>query len=205
MRRFPRAIRLTPYPVYPRRREIVALGRLAVLQWRFQRQIEDRRSRSVLPDAVFLLEFVVDARLSAVNRRTLRKFTSGANATPRDKARSRPAERRSAHSAAFHHHVYVVLLDKAAAKLRRAVKVNPRPDPTKPCVYVGMTGLEPEQRLANHLRGVKASSFVHRYGIRLLPEFYAHLNPMPYDAAVQMEKDLTEDLRRQGYAVLGGH
>jgi hypothetical protein len=46
---------------------------------------------------------------------------------------------------------------------------------------------------------------VKRYGIRLLPELYAHLNPMPYEAAAQMERDLTEDLRRAGYTVVGGH
>jgi hypothetical protein len=44
-----------------------------------------------------------------------------------------------------------------------------------------------------------------RYGLRLLPELYAHLNPMPYEAATQMEKDLAEDLRRAGYTVAGGH
>ena len=34
---------------------------------------------------------------------------------------------------------------------------------------------------------------------------YAHLNPLPYEAAAQMEKDLAEDLRRKGYSVTGGH
>ena len=72
-------------------------------------------------------------------------------------------------------------------------------------VYVGMTGLEPEERLANHKAGVKAASVVKRYGLHLLPELYAHLNPMPYEAAVQMERDLAEDLRRAGYTVTGGH
>jgi hypothetical protein len=38
-----------------------------------------------------------------------------------------------------------------------------------------------------------------------LPELYAHLNPMPFEAAVQMEEDLAEDLRRAGYTVTGGH
>jgi hypothetical protein len=30
------------------------------------------------------------------------------------------------------------------------------------------------------------------------------INPMPYEHAVQMEKDLADDLRAQGYAVCGG-
>lgn len=74
-----------------------------------------------------------------------------------------------------------------------------------PAVYVGLTGLTPEERFANHKQGIKSSSLVRRFGIRLLPDLYAHLNPMPYEAAAQMEKDLTEDLRRAGYTVVGGH
>jgi len=30
------------------------------------------------------------------------------------------------------------------------------------------------------------------------------MNPMPYEHTVQMEKDLADDLRVQGYAVVGG-
>lgn len=104
-----------------------------------------------------------------------------------------------------HHHVYVVLLDSVAAKFRRVRAENPQADPGKPCVYVGMTGLSPEERFANHKAGVKDASLVNQFGIRLLPELYEHLNPMPYEAAAQMEIDLAEDLRRAGYTVTGGH
>ena len=104
-----------------------------------------------------------------------------------------------------HHNVYVVLLDPAVGKMRRVRAANPNRNPKKPCVYVGMTGLSPEQRFTNHKKGIKAASLVTRYGIRLLPELYAHLNPMPYAAAAQMEMDLAEDLRRAGYTVSGGH
>ena len=68
-----------------------------------------------------------------------------------------------------------------------------------------MTGLIPEEPFANHKAGIKDAPVVKRYGLRLLPELYAHLNPMPFAAAVQMEKDLAEDLRRAGYTVTGGH
>ncbi len=68
-----------------------------------------------------------------------------------------------------------------------------------------MTGLDPEERFANHKQGIKSAAVVKRYGLRLLPELYAHLNPMPYEAAIQMEMDLAEDLRRAGYTVTGGH
>ena len=104
-----------------------------------------------------------------------------------------------------HHHVYVVLLDPTAGRLRAVRADNPRRDPKKPCVYVGMTGLTPEERFENHKAGIKAASVVKRHGLRLLPELYAHLNPMPFEAAVQMETDLAEDLRRAGYTVTGGH
>ena len=104
-----------------------------------------------------------------------------------------------------HHNVYVVLLDPAVGKLRKVRGMNPNRDPKKPCVYVGMTGLKPEERFANHKAGTKAASVVKRYGLHLLPELYIHLNPMPFEAAAQMERDLAEDLRRAGYTVTGGH
>ena len=105
----------------------------------------------------------------------------------------------------LHHNVYVVLLKPAVGKIRKVRAENPKRDPKKPCVYVGMTGLTPEERFANHKAGIKDAWVVKRYGIRLLPELYAHLNPMPFEAAVQMENDLAEDLRRAGYTVTGGH
>ena len=105
----------------------------------------------------------------------------------------------------LHHNVYVVLLNPAVGKVRKVCAENPNRNPKKPCVYVGMTGLPPEARFANHKAGIKAASVVKRYGVRLLPELYAHLNPMPYEAAAEMEKDLAEDLRRTGYTVTGGH
>src|ERR1051326_3554385 len=94
----------------------------------------------------------------------------------------------------FHHHVYVILLDAAAAQHPSILRVNPKRDPAKPCVYVGMSGLEPEQRFENHKNGYKSAWVVKKYGLGLMPELYAHLNPMPYDAALQMELDLAEDL-----------
>jgi hypothetical protein len=106
---------------------------------------------------------------------------------------------------AEHHSVYVVLLDPAAGKIRKVRAANPDRERRKPCVYVGMTGLPPEERFANHKSGIKDAWVVKRYGFRLLPEHYTHLNPMPFEAAAQMEKDLAEDLRRAGYTVTGGH
>jgi len=105
----------------------------------------------------------------------------------------------------LHHNVYVVLLDPAVGRIRKVKTENPNRNPKKPCVYVGMTGLTPTERFANHKAGIKAASVVKRYGLCLLPKLYQHLNPMPYDAAARMEVDLAEDLRRAGYTVTGGH
>lgn len=104
----------------------------------------------------------------------------------------------------YHHHVYVVLLDEHVASLRRVRAANVGRDPSKACVYVGMTGLTPEERFRNHKAGVKAAGVVRTYGIRLLPELYECFNPMPFQAAAQMERELAEDLRAQGYTVTGG-
>ena len=113
------------------------------------------------------------------------------------KAPRKPARR----AARQHHHVYVVELAKAVIYEPRFHKANPNYDPTRPCVYVGMTGLTPEKRFAKHKAGVKANRFVERYGLRLLPELYAYANPMPYEAAREMEVDLAIALREQGYGV----
>ena len=99
------------------------------------------------------------------------------------------------------HNVYVVELAPdvlAEAKFRRR---NPGYADGKPCVYVGMTGLSVAARFANHKRGHKGNVFVLRFGTRLLPELFAHLNPMPYEAAMTMERELAEELREAGYGV----
>jgi hypothetical protein len=95
----------------------------------------------------------------------------------------------------LHHNVYVVLLSKAALKDLSIMRRNPERDPSKPPV---------DHRFENHKNGYKSARLVRKYGVRLLPELFEHLNPMPYEHAVQMEKDLADDLRAQGYAVCGG-
>lgn len=69
------------------------------------------------------------------------------------------------------------------------------------CFYVGMTGLTPEERFRNHVRGIRASRIVKKYGRRLRPELYEHLNPMTRKQAEYMEPKLAHDLRQQGHAV----
>ena len=100
-----------------------------------------------------------------------------------------------------HHNVYVIELDGAVLNHARFRDANPNRDITKPCVYVGCTGLSPEQRFAKHKAGIRANSYVQRYGLRLLPKLYAYANPMPYEAARDMEVELAIALQEQGYAV----
>jgi hypothetical protein len=94
--------------------------------------------------------------------------------------------------ASKHHSVYVVFLR------------NPRGD-GKAGYYVGMTGLAPEARFENHKRGHKGAGIVRRFGERLVPKLYEHLNPMTFEDAVAMERQLADDLRAKGYQVFGGH
>jgi len=116
--------------------------------------------------------------------------------------RKKPARQKEAD---FHHNVYVVLLSDAVTKHRSVLRLNPKRDPLKPCVYVGMTGIRVDHRFENHKNGYKSAWVVRKYGVRLMPELYEHLNPMPFEAAVQMEAELAEDLRAAGYTVTGGH
>jgi hypothetical protein len=51
------------------------------------------------------------------------------------------------------------------------------------------------------MAGIKSNRFVLRYGVRLMPELYAVYNPMPYDAARDMEVELAIALRTKGYGV----
>ena len=104
----------------------------------------------------------------------------------------------------FHHNVYVILLDDAIARHPSILRLNPNRDPAKPCVYVGMTGIPVEHRFENHKNGYKSAWVVRKYGIRLMPELYQYLNPMPFETAAQMEMELAEDLRAEGYTVTGG-
>jgi hypothetical protein len=100
-----------------------------------------------------------------------------------------------------HYHVYVVELDPAVLNLARFRNANPERDMLKPCIYVGMTGLTPEERFAKHKAGIRANAYVQRFGLRLLPKLYAYANPMPYEAAREMEVELAIGLREEGYAV----
>lgn len=97
--------------------------------------------------------------------------------------------------------VYVIRLDEAVLKNRGFRAANPGYVKGSPCVYVGATGLSPEERFANHKSGHKANWYAQTYGEGLMSDLFAHLNPMTYQRAVATEMSLAEELRREGYGV----
>ena len=100
-----------------------------------------------------------------------------------------------------HHNVYVVLLSPEVLQEPKFRWCNPDYDATRPCVYVGMTGLNPDVRFDKHKAGIQANRYVQRFGLRLLPALYEMYNPMPYDGARDMEVELAIGLREAGYGV----
>jgi hypothetical protein len=107
-------------------------------------------------------------------------------------------------SAKHHHCVYVILLSKDVLFEPKFQRCNPRDDSAKPCVYVGMTGLNPDDRFDKHKAGIRSNKFVRLYGLRLVPDLYECYNPMPYEAARDMEVELAIGLRDKGYGVWQG-
>ena len=102
------------------------------------------------------------------------------------------------------HNVYIIGLDKAVLNERKFVEENPGHDPKKACLYVGMTGLSPDERLENHKKGYKASKYVKKYGRWLRRRMYEKYNPMTSQEAERLEKELAKKLREKGHAVWQG-
>ena len=127
---------------------------------------------------------------AATSSRTLKGATKEAS-----------AKRTRQHHHKHHHHVYVVELADQVWNEARFRKANPNYSLGKPFVYVGMTGLDPDLRFDKHKAGIQANRFVFDYGLRLLPALYEIYNPMPYEAAREMEVELAIGLREAGYGV----
>lgn len=99
------------------------------------------------------------------------------------------------------YHVYVIELSKDVLSEARFKKANPGYIAGKPCVYVGMTGLDPDLRFDKHKAGIQSNRFVRDYGLRLLPELYALYGALTYDEAGDLEVELAIDFREAGYGV----
>ncbi|GAA6141910.1 hypothetical protein [Hydrogenophaga sp. 5NK40-0174] len=99
------------------------------------------------------------------------------------------------------YHVYVVELAPDVLQEVRFRRCNPDYIEGRPCVYVGMTGLDPDVRFDKHKAGIQSNAYVFRYGIRLLPDLYEGFNPMTRDEAVEREVEIGLDLRSAGFGV----
>ena len=100
------------------------------------------------------------------------------------------------------HSVYVVRLRPEVLELKKFAKNNPPQTPGQErCLYVGLTGVSPKERLENHLRDHKASRYVRDYGLALEQSLFEHLNPLPYSVGQLMEEELARHLQSLGYAV----
>jgi hypothetical protein len=100
-----------------------------------------------------------------------------------------------------HYSVYVIELDMRVWRHARFRRGNPDYESGKPFVYVGMTGLDVDVRFDKHKAGIQANRYVRDYGVRLLPGLFRMYNPMPYEAAREMEVELGIGLREAGYGV----
>ncbi len=97
--------------------------------------------------------------------------------------------------------VYVIELSNDVLHEGRFRKSNPGYVTNKPCLYVGMTGLDPDVRFDKHKAGIQSNRFVREYGLRLLPEHYELYGQLSYDDARALEVELAIDFREAGYGV----
>ena len=100
-----------------------------------------------------------------------------------------------------HYNVYVIELSRDVLYEAKFKKRNPDYIPGKPCVYVGMTGLDPDIRFDKHKVGIQSNKYAQQYGLRLWPDLYEAYNPMSYDEAVEREIELGISLREAGFGV----
>lgn len=89
--------------------------------------------------------------------------------------------------------VYIILL-KIVGKKRSGY-----------ALYVGKTGRKTEERFQQHKDGYKASRYVKKYGVCLLPDLFEHLNPMSGAEATELEVSIAEALKHAGVPTYGGH
>jgi hypothetical protein len=100
--------------------------------------------------------------------------------------------------------VFVVLLDEYVGTLPQMRRRNPQRDPAKPYVYVGVTSLTLDRRFDFRNATSQHEWRLHKFGIRLMPEFYDSLHPMTCEQALKTAKKLAEDLRTNGFGVANG-
>jgi predicted GIY-YIG superfamily endonuclease len=108
------------------------------------------------------------------------------------------------------YHIYVIELDrKVYSESRKFREANPQFNPMLDCLYVGMTSKSPKVRFEQHKSGYTSkrghnlsSRIVFEYGKMLRPSLYRQIPVLKTRTeALDMEKKLALELRRQRYAV----
>jgi len=99
--------------------------------------------------------------------------------------------------------VYVIRLSERAWKRPDIRKANPHRNPELPCVYVGRTNKDPEERFEEHKAGIRSGKgYVRDYGEELMLSLCRPYDTcLTYDESVRFELELAEGLRKKGYAV----
>lgn len=98
------------------------------------------------------------------------------------------------------HSVYAIELDRGVWKHRAFRARNPG-GAAGGCLYIGVTGLTPEERFERHRMGMQSGRFVRAHGRRLRLDLVEGFTRLPYRIAARMEPKLAAWLRAQGFAV----
>lgn len=99
-----------------------------------------------------------------------------------------------------HHNLYAVELDDAVLERRDFLERNPG-GAAAGCLYIGVTGLPPEERFERHLEGTQSARLVRRHGLRLRLDLVEGFSRLPYRIAACMEPKIAAWLRAQGFGV----
>jgi hypothetical protein len=97
--------------------------------------------------------------------------------------------------------IYVIRLNDAVLNVKRFRQANPNHKPGKPCYYVGMTSLTPEERFSQHKAGYKDCALVRDHGLHLAKKKFESIPLLSQADAQLREVERAEHLRSQGYAV----
>lgn len=100
------------------------------------------------------------------------------------------------------YNLYVIDLDKDVLSVKKFRDANPDYIEDYPCVYVGQTAKDPDDRFDQHKAGIKANRYAKKYGLRLRYKLFEKYNPIATrEEAEYKEELLAEHLRKRGFAV----
>lgn len=112
----------------------------------------------------------------------------------------------------YSYHVYIIDLKKAVLGLRKFKERNANYIEGKPCVYVGSTGINVEERFKQHVCGHKSkkgkrlsNKYAKKFGNRLRYKDMKNIRTRKTRPSIeQKESEVIKELRSKGWAVWGG-